>query len=93
MQKDVNWWLEYIRTFNGVNFIINPATTAFTYKGDACLDGGGGFHGEELEQTPSTLDAWRGLSSYPPERVLGVIGVSQAMGPSLVWLLSGALCG
>ena len=47
MQKDVNWWLEYIRTFNGVNFIINPATTAFTYKGDACLDGGGGFHGEE----------------------------------------------
>ena len=47
MQKDVIWWLEYIRTFNGVNFIINPATIAFTYKGDACLDGGGGFHGEE----------------------------------------------
>ena len=47
MQKDVNWWLEYIRTFNEVNFIINPATTGFTYKGDACLDGGGGFHGEE----------------------------------------------
>ena len=52
MQKDVNWWLVYIRTFNGVNFIINPATIGFTYKGDACLDGGGGFCGEEYWSRP-----------------------------------------
>ena len=37
---DVKWRLVYIRTFNGVNFIINPASTSFIYKGDACLYGG-----------------------------------------------------
>ena len=42
MLLDIQWWLLYIRTFNGVNFIINPAQILFTYKGDACLDGGGG---------------------------------------------------
>ena len=47
MQMDIKWWLTYIRTFNGVTFIINPSLIKFSYKGDACLDGGGGFHGQE----------------------------------------------
>ena len=55
MQKDVKWWLVYIRTFNGVNFIINPAIIGFTYKGDACLDGGGGFCCEEYWSRPLPL--------------------------------------
>ena len=37
MQKDVNWWLEYIRTFNGVNFIINPSTTGLLVVGEVSM--------------------------------------------------------
>jgi hypothetical protein len=47
MQLDIKWWFTYIRTFNGVNFIINPSIILFSYKGDACLTGGGGYHGHE----------------------------------------------
>ena len=64
MQKDVNWWLVYIHTFNGTNFIINPATIGFTYKGDACLDGGGGFCGEEYWSRPLP-QSMLGLGSPP----------------------------
>ena len=56
MKLDIKWWLTYIRSFNGVNFIINPAIINFSYKGDACLDGGGGFHLQEYWSRP--LPAW-----------------------------------
>ena len=47
MRLDIVWWLTYIRSFNGVEFIINPTMISFSYKGDACLDGGGGYHLQE----------------------------------------------
>ena len=47
MKLDILWWLTYIRFFNGVDFIIDPSNVSFSYKGDACLDGGGGFHLQE----------------------------------------------
>ena len=47
MQLDIKWWYTYIRAFNGVSFIINPSRILFSYKGDACLTGGGGYHGQE----------------------------------------------
>ena len=47
MKLDIKWWLTYIRSFNGVDFIINPSIINFFYKGDACLDGGGGYHLQE----------------------------------------------
>ena len=47
MQKDIRWWFTYIRSFNGVNFIINPGTISHSYKGDACQEGGGGYFAKE----------------------------------------------
>ena len=47
MRLDILWWHTYIRTFNSVNFIINPSIVLFSYKGDDCLTGGGGYHGRE----------------------------------------------
>ena len=47
MRLDIVWWLTYIRSFNGVEFIINPTLINFSYKGDACLEGGGGYHLQE----------------------------------------------
>ena len=55
MQLDIRWWHTYIRSFNGVNFIIDPSVIKFSYKGDACLDGGGGFHGQEYWSKPFPL--------------------------------------
>ena len=55
MQLDIKWWLTYIRSFNGVMFIINPGIIKFSYKGDACLDGGGGFHDQEYWSRPLPL--------------------------------------
>ena len=47
MKLDIKWWLIYIRSFNGVDFIIDPSIINFTYKGDACMEGGGGYHLQE----------------------------------------------
>ena len=52
MKLDIKWWLTYIRSFNGVDFIINPSIINFFYKGDACLDGGGGYHLQEYWSRP-----------------------------------------
>lgn len=65
MLLDIKWWLLYIRTFNGVNFIINPAQILFTYKGDACLDGGGGYHGGEYWSRPLPQSMLGHSSSTP----------------------------
>lgn len=65
MLLDIQWWLLYIRTFNGVNFIINPAQILFTYKGDACLDGGGGYHDEEYWSRPLPQSMMGHSSSSP----------------------------
>ena len=65
MLLDIQWWLLYIRTFNGVNFIINPAQILFTYKGDACLDGGGGYHDEEYWSRPLPQSMLGHSSSCP----------------------------
>ena len=56
MRLDIRWWLTYIRGFNGVDFIINPNVINFSYKGDACLDGGGGYHLKEYWSRP--LPGW-----------------------------------
>ena len=42
MRLDILWWYTYIREFNGVSFISNPAIITKTYAGDACKAGGGG---------------------------------------------------
>ena len=61
---DIFWWLTYIRSFNGVDFIIDTSVINFSYKGDACMEGGGGYHSEEywsrllpvsMESTPIHL--------------------------------------
>ena len=63
MKLDIKWWLLYIRTFNGVDFIIDPSMVMFSYKGDACLDGGGGFHLEQYWSRP--LPDWMLGKSVP----------------------------
>ena len=47
MRLDILWWYTYIREFNGVGFIINPSSVSHSYAGDACLLGGGGYHGAQ----------------------------------------------
>ena len=63
MRLDIKWWLTYIRFFNGVDFIINPSIINFSYKGDACQDGGGGFHLKEYWSRP--LPEWMKGKSTP----------------------------
>ena len=63
MKLDIKWWLLYIRSFNGVDFIIDPGMVKFSYKGDACLDGGGGFHLDEYWSR--TLPEWMRGKSVP----------------------------
>ena len=47
MKLDILWWYNYIRRFNGVGFIINPSVVTSSYAGDACDNGGGGYHGSQ----------------------------------------------
>ena len=47
MRLDILWWYSYIREFNGVSFISDPAIITKTYAGDACKAGGGGYHDQE----------------------------------------------
>ena len=47
MQLDIKWWLAYIRQFNGVDFMIDVGMPRLSYKGDACISGGGGYHCQE----------------------------------------------
>ena len=47
MRLDILWWYTYICKFNGVDFIVSPSTITQTYAGDACLFGGGGYHGSQ----------------------------------------------
>ena len=63
MKLDIKWWLLYIRSFNDVDFIIDPGIVKFSYKGDACLDGGGGFHLQEYWSR--TLPEWMRGKSVP----------------------------
>ena len=63
MRLDILWWLTYMRHFNGVNFIIDPSVVKLSYKGDACLDGGGGYH--LLEYWSRPLPEWMLGKSVP----------------------------
>ena len=63
MRLDIKWWLTYIRTFNGRDFIINPSIIRYSYKGDACLDGGGGYHLQEYWSR--MLPDWMKSKSVP----------------------------
>ena len=63
IKLDIKWWLTYIRSFNGVDFIIDPSIINFSYKGDACLEGGGGFHLNEYWSRP--LPEWMKGKSVP----------------------------
>ena len=56
MKLDIQWWLLYMRSFNGMDFIIDPGFIKFSYKGDACMEGGGGYHLEEYWSR--TLPDW-----------------------------------
>ena len=47
MKLDIKWWFTYLRTFNGVDFMIDVSQPTLSYKGDACVEGGGGYHGHE----------------------------------------------
>ena len=47
MKLDILWWYTYIREFNGIGFIVNPSLISHSYAGDACLLGGGGYHGDQ----------------------------------------------
>ena len=44
---DIKWWLAFIRHFNGVDFMIDVSAPKLSYKGDACIGGGGGYSGQE----------------------------------------------
>ena len=57
-RKDLLWWSTYMRTFNGINLIINSednfqsleqliSSPFKVYAGDATLWGGGGWYGDE----------------------------------------------
>ena len=63
MKLDIKWWLTYVRSFNGMDFIINPSIINFSYKGDACLDGGGGYHLNEYWSR--SLPRWMRGDSVP----------------------------
>ena len=63
MKLDIQWWLLYMRSFNGMDFIINPGIIKFSYKGDACLEGGGGYHLDEYWSR--TLPDWMRAKSVP----------------------------
>ena len=59
MILDIRWWVAYIRHFNGVDFMIDITMPKLSYKGDACLDGGGGYHKQEYwsRLLPSSLQS------------------------------------
>ena len=49
VKKDILWWKVFLRTFNGVEFMI-PTTISdisMIYAGDACLSGGGAYYDSE----------------------------------------------
>ena len=52
MKLDIKWWSTYLRTFNGVDFMIDISQPTLSYKGDACIEGGGGYHGHEYWSRP-----------------------------------------
>ena len=52
MKKDILWWYTYIREFNGISFIVDPAIITKSYAGDACKAGGGGYHDDEYWSRP-----------------------------------------
>ena len=38
MRLDIQWWMLYMRSFKGVDLIIDPGIIKFSYKGDACME-------------------------------------------------------
>ena len=63
MLRDIQWWCTYLRVFNGVNFIIDPSHVKFSYKGDACPSGGGGYFADEYWS--STFPEWLAVDEIP----------------------------
>ncbi len=61
MQRDIDWWLQFMSTFNGKSAVLDrqPITTVYT---DACLQGGGGVFGQDWFHCNWALD-WPGTDS------------------------------